>query len=404
MANQLLLVGIALVAALFMSWTIGANSNSPPLAPAVGADSLPVMRAALLVGLFASLGAVVQGGSISETVGRNLIHGTRITPLAAAALLTAATFISLGVFRGYPIPSAFTVTGSVVGVGLALGGSLATAEYAKILGFWAAIVVVEGVLGFVIATVLRYERVPESASIPFVAGFVGFAIANIRLSVIPTGGAGEQGTLARYLAATAGLTTPVSLGSYTLTMGGVSLLFGVVAFVLVRRSLRRSLESGMQRFLIVLGLLVTFTSGGTQVGLATGPLETVFSGNLGFPTVYLLLLGGAGILVGAWTGAPRLVQAVSTEYATLGPRRSIAALVPAFLMAQLAIVFGIPISFNKVMISSIIGAGLAARPGSGDFSPRKTGYTVVSWVGSMLGAGAVSFALYRVLSTIPGLS
>jgi len=405
MANVLLLVAIALVAALFMSWTIGANSNSPPLAPAVGADALPVMRAALLVGVFAALGAILQGGSISETIGRDLILGAQITPLAAAAaLLTAATFISLGVFKGYPIPSAFTVTGSVVGVGLALGGSLAIEEYVRILSFWFAIIVAEVVLGFAIATALRDRRIPESASIPLVAGLVGFAIANIQLSVIPAAGAGEQGTLARYLAAASGLTTPLSVGSYTLTMAGVSFSFGLIAFALVWLSLRGSPEVGMRRFLIVLGLIVTFTSGGTQVGLATGPLETVFDNTLDFPTIYLLLLGGAGILVGAWTGAPRLIQAVSREYATLGPRRSIAALVPAFLTAQLAIVLGIPISFNKVMISSIIGAGLAERSGSGGFSPQKTGYTVGSWVGSMAGAGAVSFVLYQLLSMIPGLN
>lgn len=66
---------------------------------------------------------------------------------------------------------------------------------------------------------------------------------------------------------------------------------------------------------------------------------------------------------------------------------------------------GIPISFNKVMIASIVGSGLAARSSGGSgVSMRKAGYTVGSWVGSMVGAGALSFALYRALHAVPGLA
>jgi phosphate/sulfate permease len=150
-----------------------------------------------------------------------------------------------------------------------------------------------------------------------------------------------------------------------------------------------------------LGLLVTFTSGGSQVGLATGPLETVAASEFGVPGLALLALGGFGILLGAWTGAPRLIQAVSNEYAAMGPYRSIAALVPAFLVAQVAIALGIPISFNKVMVSSIVGSGWIE--GSGSVSGAKTGYTVAAWVGSMAGAGAVSFTLYHALTVVPGV-
>jgi phosphate/sulfate permease len=72
-----LLVAVAVVAGLGMAWALGASSNSPPFAPAVGANALPTMRAAFFVGIFAGLGAITQGGSISETVGNDLIRGSR---------------------------------------------------------------------------------------------------------------------------------------------------------------------------------------------------------------------------------------------------------------------------------------------------------------------------------------
>jgi len=86
-----------------------------------------------------------------------------ITPLAAAAaLLTAATLITIGNSRGYPIPSAFTVTGAMIGAGIALGGGFATHEYVVILGFWFAIPIVEGVLAYGLTRGLRSDAIPET--------------------------------------------------------------------------------------------------------------------------------------------------------------------------------------------------------------------------------------------------
>ncbi|WP_277542957.1 inorganic phosphate transporter [Haloarcula laminariae] len=405
MASIAVVLSIALLAALFMSFTVGANSNSAPVAPAVGANALSVLKAALLVGLVAGLGAILQGGSISETIGKDLITGVAITPLAAAAaLLTAATLITIGNTYGYPIPSAFTVTGAMIGSGIALGGGFAVHEYVVILGFWFAIPIVEGVLAYGLARGLRSDTVPEIVGIPLLGGTVGYALANIQLTIIPTA-SGTQGSVARYLATTYQFLPTVIGGSYTLGMVVVSVLSGLVALVGTRALLRRDETAGINQFLIALGLVVVFTSGGTQVGLATGPLEAVFETDLQLPSIYLLALGGGGILLGAWIRGPRLVHAVSNEYASLGPRRSIAALIPAFLVAQLAIVLGIPISFNKVMIASIVGSGLAASSSGGSgISLRKVGITIGSWVGSMLGAGIVSYGLYSVLNAFPGVA
>ncbi|WP_262177106.1 inorganic phosphate transporter [Haloarcula laminariae] len=405
MASIAVVLSIALLAALFMSFTVGANSNSAPVAPAVGANALSVLKAALLVGLVAGLGAILQGGSISETIGKDLITGVAITPLAAAAaLLTAATLITIGNTYGYPIPSAFTVTGAMIGSGIALGGGFAVHEYVVILGFWFAIPIVEGVLAYGLARGLRSDAVPEVVGIPLLGGTVGYALANIQLTIIPTA-SGTQGSVAQYLATTYQFLPTVIGGSYTLGMVVVSVLSGLVALVGTRALLRRDETAGINQFLIALGLVVVFTSGGTQVGLATGPLEAVFETDLQLPSIYLLALGGGGILLGAWIRGPRLVHAVSNEYASLGPRRSIAALIPAFLVAQLAIVLGIPISFNKVMIASIVGSGLAASSSGGSgISLRKVGITIGSWVGSMLGAGIVSYGLYSVLNAFPGVA
>ncbi|MFU8867104.1 inorganic phosphate transporter, partial [Natronococcus sp.] len=134
------------------------------------------------------------------------------------------------------------------------------------------------------------------------------------------------------------------------------------------------------------------------VGLAIGPLIPL-SGDVGLPLIALLVGGGFGLLLGSWTGAPRMIKAISQDYSSLGPRRSIAALIPSFAIAQVAVLFGIPVSFNEIIVSSIIGSGYAASSGGG-VSARKMGYTVLAWVLSLVGSIIVSFAGYLAIDAV----
>ncbi|GAB3666720.1 inorganic phosphate transporter [Halopiger thermotolerans] len=394
-----LVIGVAIVACLCMAWVLGANSNSPPFAPAIGANAISTMQAAFVIGLLATAGALMQGGSISKTIGADLIDGVAITPLAATAgLLTAATFMGIGIYTRYPIPAAFATTGAMVGVGLGLGGDPAMATYRRLGTFWLLVPIMSGGLAYATATVLRRDDVPESIGVPLLAGIVGAILANVRLSVIPDPVA-DQGTLARFLARRFGggptLAAGVDLGIVLVTIGA-----GALAFYWVRKRVLVSVERGIRSFLLVLGGIVAFSSGGSQVGLATGPLENLFRTELGLPSIALLSIGAAGILAGAWMGAPRLLQATSREYAQLGVRRSIAALVPGFIIAQVAIALGIPISLNNIVLSGVIGGGLAA--GSAGVSRRKIGVTIAFWLLTLGSSTAVGYALYRALAAVLG--
>jgi phosphate/sulfate permease len=393
----LLVVVVAVIASLGMAWALGASSNSPPFAPAVGANALPTMRAAFFIGVFAALGAIFQGGSISETVGQDLINGVSITPLTAAAgLLTAAAFIAVGVRTGYPIPAAFATTGAIIGAGLGLGGDPAFGTYRRLGLFWIAVPFVSASIAYGTATLLRRDDIPDDVGVPVLAGIVGAILANVRLAIFP--GPDGQGTLAGFASRRVG--GGVSLvGSYDLVGLVVSLGFGALVFLALRRRMRQSVDAGIRQFLIGLGAVVAFSSGGSQVGLATGPLEPLFD-SLGTPSIFLLGLGATGILLGAWMGSPRLLQAVSREYSQLGVRRSIAALIPGFIIAQAAIALGIPISFNNIIISSVIGSGLVV--GSAGVSGRKIGVTVAAWLATLVGSTAVGFGFYRVLAIVTG--
>jgi phosphate/sulfate permease len=393
------LVVLATLTGLVTAWALGANSNSPPFAPAIGANAISTMRAAFLIGILAALGALTQGGAISETVGAGLIDGVAITSLAATAgLLTATGFMAFGVYTGYPVPAAFATTGAMVGVGLSLGGAPAVDTYRRIATFWVLVPPVSGGLAYVTATLLRRDDVPDTVGIPLLAAVVGAIVANVRLGIIPSSSGAEQGSLAGYLA---GVVAAPTVASVDLAVVAATLLTAAAGFQFIRRRTQQSVDRGVRTFLVLLGSLVAFSSGGSQVGLATGPLENLYRTELGLPGLALLAVGATGILAGAWMGAPRLLQATSREYAQLGVRRSIAALVPGFVIAQTAIALGIPISFNNIIISGVIGGGLAA--GSAGVSRRKIGVTLAFWLVTLVTSVAVGFGLYRAFAMALGV-
>ncbi len=370
-----------------MAWAIGAGSTgSTPFAPAVGANAIGVLRAALLVGLFGLAGAILQGGSITDAVGRELVLGQAIPPVAAAVALTAAAaLVAIGVFAGYPIATAFTVTGAVVGAGLALGGDPNWSKYGQISTLWIATPFVGGGAAYGIARLLRAETVPDRVGIPLLAGILGATLTHLRFDAL--GPPGQGGSPASWTA------DHVALDS-TVSMVLVTLAAALVAAALVRWAVHSDPRSGARTFVVALGALVAFSAGGTQVGLAAGPMLPVVEG-LPVQPSHVIGVAGFAMLVGSWTGAPRMIKAVAQDYSSLGPRRSIAALLPSYLIAQTAVLYGIPISFNEIVISAVVGSGLAA--GADSVSARKISRTVLAWLGSLVLAFGVCYALVAVL-------
>jgi PiT family inorganic phosphate transporter len=380
---------VAVIASGFMAWAIGAGSSgSTPFAPAVGARAISVLRAGLLVGIFGLLGAVLQGGSITTTIGRDLIGGAPLGVEGATIALTiAAVLVAIGVFAGYPIATAFTVTGAVVGVGLGLGGTPQPSVYAVIGAVWLATPFVGAGAAFLIARLLRRSGRTEQRTVAALGGIVTMIIAHARF-----GPAGEITVIGFLQTVTPPPITPAAAAI------GWTTLVGTAGVVLVRQTLRHDPDRGERWFLLILGVLVAFSAGASQVGLAIGPLVPVMTAGGGVPFSLLLVGGGVGLLIGSWTGAPRLIKALARDYSSLGPRRSIAAMIPAFAIAQLAVGIGVPVSFNEIIVSAIIGSGLSVDRAA--VSRRKILRTALAWIGSLLLAVLIGYALAAGLSLL----
>ncbi|MFB6186142.1 MAG: inorganic phosphate transporter, partial [Halobacteriaceae archaeon] len=235
-----------------MAWSIGAGSSgSTPFAPAVGANAIPVMRAGFFVGILGFLGAVFQGANVSEAMGQELIIGTNLTPIAATiALLTAAILVAIGIFTGYPIATAFTSTGAVVGAGLALGGNPAIPKYKEIVTLWILVPFVGSSVAYFTAKFLR-EVNSDIITIPALGFIVGSIIANIKFVVL---GPPDQ---AQSFAYTYRTILPINdFLSQVLLTGLIGIIIAGVLFI----DVRRDAERGQRHFLLSLGGLVAFSA------------------------------------------------------------------------------------------------------------------------------------------------
>jgi PiT family inorganic phosphate transporter len=296
---ELATIGIMLVAgvtSLFMAWTIGAGSSgSTPFAPAVGANAISVMRAGFVVGIMCLLGAIAQGGTISKAVGTDLIHGVSLSPLGTAiALITAALLVAMGIFTGIPISTAFTATGAIVGVGVALGGVPAWGKYQEILLLWILTPFIGGSASYAAAWSFQCERYQQSLLTGVLGGITGIIIANMEFTILGT--PGDTSSLA--VIVSSHLPKPLLYGRII-----SSLLVGLGLAIALSKHVKRDVQRGQRQFLLALGGLVAFSAGGSQVGLAIGPLIPLLQPH-GVPLIAILLGGGVGLLVGSWTAAP----------------------------------------------------------------------------------------------------
>jgi len=83
---------------------------------------------------------------------------------AGSILLIAAALVIISVMGDYPMPTAFTVIGAVIGSALGFGNSVLWGSVGRIIGYWVLIPFLAVALGYGISKILREKYVSKESS------------------------------------------------------------------------------------------------------------------------------------------------------------------------------------------------------------------------------------------------
>jgi PiT family inorganic phosphate transporter len=110
--------------------------------------------------------------------------------------------------------------------------------------------------------------------------------------------------------------------------------------------------------------------------------------------IWILLLGGIGIVVGLATLGYRVMQTIGTKITELTPTRGFSATLAAAAVVVLASKTGLPVSTTHIAVGAVMGVGLSRGIAALDL--RVIGNIVLSWL-ITLPAGAILAAVFFYL-------
>ncbi len=414
MEAQYIYIGLAAVFGIFMAWGIGANDVANAMATSVGSKALTIKQAILVAAVFEFLGAVLAGGAVTSTIRKGIVDSDLLanTPELLiygmlASLLAAATWLLIASRNGWPVSTTHSIVGAIVGfaaVGIGID-AVQWSQVATIVMSWVVSPLTAGFIAFLIylsvqRLILSHEDPLAQAKryVPVYIFFAGFTI-----------------TLVTILKGLSHVGLDLSLSaSYALAIG-IAVLIALVGTFAIQRIKPDPKAEKKQHFhtvervfavlMVVTACSMAFAHGSNDVANAIGPLAAVISvaqsGIVGARSalpIWVLVIGGAGIVVGLATFGVHVIATVGEKITQLTPSRGFAAELAAATTIVIASGTGIPISTTHTLVGAVLGVGLARGIEAIDL--RVVGRIFVSWVVTIPAGAILSIVFFFIFKTV----
>ena len=405
---------LAVIFGLFMAWGIGANDVANAMATSVGSKAITIKQAILIAAVFEFAGAVLAGGQVTSTIRKGIIDvsGLGATPEILvmgmlAALLAAGTWLLVASHKGWPVSTTHSIVGSIVGFAI-VGIGMDAVQWGKvgtIVISWVTSPLIAAILSFLIfrsvqKLILETESPLENAKkyVPIYIFFVGFMLAMVTMvKGLKHIGLNVEGLDAVYIAAVVGVLVML-LGQY------------LIQRIQFEESENKNFHyASVEKIFSVLMLLtacaMAFAHGSNDVANAIGPLAAVASivetGQLSQKSplpIWILLVGGVGIVLGLAMYGRKVIKTVGTKITELTPSRGFCCEVSAATTVVIASGVGLPISTTHTLVGAVLGVGMARGINALNLSVVRGIF--MSWVITLpIGAG-LAIIFFFILNAI----
>ncbi len=379
-AHGTLLLALACLFGFFMAWGVGANDVANAMGTSVGSRALTIRQAIMIAVVFEFFGAYLAGGEVTSTIRKGIIDPAVLAGSPEllvygmlSALLAAGTWLLVASAMGWPVSTTHSIVGAIVGfAAVGIGPDIVSwGKVGSIVASWVVSPVLAGTISFALFVSVQKlildtddPLVRARRYIPLYMWAVGFMICMV--------------TLLKGLKHV-GVELDMGLGSRFANAVPVSAAVGLVVALLGARLLSRvdttpdpdhrfdSVERVFAILMIFTACAMAFAHGSNDVANAVGPLAAVAStiasgGDIAAKSAmpgWILLLGGAGIVVGLATYGFKVIGTVGRKITELTPSRGFAAELGAATTVVLASAGGLPISTTHTLVGAVLGVGLA---------------------------------------------
>ena len=406
------MVVMAMIFGLFMTWGVGANDLANAMGTSVGAGAVTVKQAIGIAIVFEFLGAVLAGGHVTQTIRKGIIDPTSIISHPEilvfgmlASLLAAAVWLMIASAKGWPVSTTHCIVGAIVGFAI-VGIGPEAVKWDKIMGVvvsWVISPAVGGVISFILVMstrklILDTETPLKNAKkyAPFYVFLVGFIISLV--------------TMFKGLKQ---LKLDLSIGGSIFAAICFGVLTGFIGWLFIRKVKEHedddrtfqfaSVEKVFSPMMLFTACSMAFAHGSNDVANGIGPLAAVVSivGSGGevlqkapLP-IWILLIGGAGIILGLITLGYRVMLTVGKKITELTPSRGFCAELAAASTVVIASRTGLPVSTTHILVGAVLGVGLARGLGALDL--RVVLNIIISWVVTLPAGGIMAMFFYFTL-------
>jgi len=410
-----ILIALAIVFGLYMTWGIGANDVANAMGTSVGSGAITVKQAIVIAAVFEFAGAFIAGGNVTKTIRKGIIDPSSITDNPEilvfgmlAALLAAGVWLMIALYKGWPVSTTHSIVGAVIGFAM-VGIGIDAVEWGKvslIVASWVISPVLGGILAF--GLMISIRRLILDTQNPFLSAkrwgpayifLVGFIISLVTLF---------KGLKHLNIELSVAMSFVVALI--------FGLLLTAVGWYLIKRI---EIDAGADRdfhfasvekvftpMMLFTAAAMAFAHGSNDVANGIGPLAAVVSivqsgGEVSQKAalpVWILILGGTGIVVGLATMGYRVMKTIGSGITQLTPSRGYCATLAAAATVVLASRTGLPVSTTHIAVGAVIGVGLARGVEAIDL--RVIGGIIVSWVVTLPIGGVLAAWFFFTLKGI----
>ena len=431
-----LLISLALVVCAYMAWNIGANDVANAMGTSVGSRALTLKQAVVIAAIFEFAGAFFAGDAVTKTVRKGIltvpfndagvVADTVLSQDIAlgfiAAMMAAATWLTIATRLGLPVSTTHSIIGGIIGVGLILEVKHETSlidweVVQKVVMSWVASPLMGGLLAFFSYIIIKKtildndDPVSRSRWLAPILAFPTFFVLGLALQFKALKGfisrADSNGWIdkSNWLPAKEdGVFNPYADNAWLpfnalMLAAAIGVLASIALYYVLRRvDIEEEVRGfkGVERIFVWLQIItaayVAFAHGANDRSNAIGPMAAVWdvfsnpdmllAEEAPIP-LWLVLLGSAGIAIGVMTWGWRVMETIGRKITDITPTRGFAA---EFGAATTILVFSmpflaVPVSTTHTLVGAVVGVGLAGGAKGVDF--RVFGKIAASWVASV---------------------